>query len=299
MTVILSIARRTSVAQSETTTVDQLIRRITSEYEGLSKQLKVIGRYIEQHRGHLGLEGIQSVATQCNVQPSAVVRFAKHFGFSGFSEMQALFREGLTRQLAPNRNYKKRIRDAIDAGAGNLSSVDIAQEFFGGSITAMQELQGNLDATAFKKAVDLLVESDTVWVAASRRSFPVAVYLDYALQHTDKRVSLVSAAGSMQLGQVRSVREGDVMIAISFTPYSRETLDVVEFAVQRGAKVLAITDTRMNPLARLAQIALVVHDNSTLGFRSLTSSMALAQSLFVALAYKTELLYRPNNGAKA
>ena len=160
-------------------------------------------------------------------------------------------------------------------------------------------MQGNLDATAFKKAVDLLVESDTVWVAASRRSFPVAVYLDYALQHTDKRVSLVSAAGSMQLGQVRSVREGDVMIAISFTPYSRETLDVVEFAVQRGAKVLAITDTRMNPLARLAQIALVVHDNSTLGFRSLTSSMALAQSLFVALAYKTELLYRPNNGAKA
>ncbi len=299
MTVILSIARRTPVAQSETTTVDQLIRRITSEYEGLSKQLKVIGRYIEQHRGHLGLEGIQCVAMQCNVQPSAVVRFAKHFGFSGFSEMQALFREGLTRQLAPNRNYKKRIRDAIDAGAGNLSSVDIAQEFFGGSITAMQELQGNLDATAFKKAVDLLVESDTVWVAASRRSFPVAVYLDYALQHTDKRVSLVSAAGSMQLGQVRSVREGDVMIAISFTPYSQETLDVVEFAVQRGAKVLAITDTRMNPLARLAQIALVVHDNSTLGFRSLTSSMALAQSLFVALAYKTELLYRPNNGAKA
>jgi DNA-binding MurR/RpiR family transcriptional regulator len=252
------------VAQSETATVDQLLRRITGEYEGLSKQLKVIARYIEEHRGHLGLEGIQSVATQCNVQPSAVVRFAKHFGFSGFSEMQALFREGLTRQLAPNRNYRKRIRDAIDAGAGNLSSVDIAQEFFGGSIAAMQELQGSLDATAFKKAVDLLVEADTVWVAASRRSFPVAVYMDYALQHTDKRVSLVSAAGSMQLGQV-----------------------------------LVITDTRMNPLARMAQIALVVHDNSTLGFRSLTSSMALAQSLFVALAYKTELLYRPNNGATA
>jgi DNA-binding MurR/RpiR family transcriptional regulator len=287
------------VAPPETTTVDQLIRQITGEYESLSKQLKVIARYIEEHRGHLGLEGIQSVAAQCNVQPSAVVRFAKHFGFSGFSEMQALFREGLTRQLAPNRNYKKRIRDAIDAGAGNLTSVDIAQEFFGGSISAMQELQGNLDAPAFKKAVDLLVDADTIWVAASRRSFPVAVYMDYALQHTDKRVSLVSAAGSMQLGQVRSVREGDVMIAISFAPYSRETLDVVEFAVQRGAKVLAITDTRMNPLARLAQIALVVHDNSTLGFRSLTSSMALAQSLFVALAYKTELLYRPNNGAKA
>jgi DNA-binding MurR/RpiR family transcriptional regulator len=287
------------LAQLETTNVDQLIRRITREYEDLSKQLKVIARYIEQHRAHLGLEGIQSVASQCDVQPSAVVRFAKHFGFSGFSEMQALFREGLTRQLAPNRNYKKRVRDAIEAGAGSLSSVDIAQEFLGGSVTAMQELQRNLDSVAFKKAVDLLVGADTVWIAASRRSFPVAVYLDYALQHTDKRVSLVSAAGGMQLGQVRSVREGDVMIAISFTPYSQETLDVVEAASQRGAKVLAITDTGMSPLARLAQISLIVHDNSTLGFRSLTSSMGLAQSLFVALAYKTELLYQPNKGASA
>ena len=282
------------MAEPQTISVDQLIKRITTEYDGLSKQLKVIARYIELHRAHLGLEGIQSVAQHCDVQPSAVVRFAKHFGFSGFSEMQALFREGLARQLAPNRNYKTRIREAIDAGAGNLSSMDIAQEFLGGSVAAMQELQQGLDRATFKKAVDLLVDADTVWIAASRRAFSVAVYLDYALQHTDKRISLISATGSMHQGQVRSVRKGDVMIAISFTPYAEETLAVVQAAAQRGARVLVITDSRMNPLARLAQVVLIVQDNATLGFRSLTSSMGLAQSLFVALAYRTELLYQPN-----
>lgn len=272
--------------------VDQFIARITAEYDTLSKQLKVIAKYVERHRDHIGLEGIQQIAAQCQVQPSAVIRFAKHFGFSGFSEMQAIFRDGLSRQLAPSRSYKTRIRDIIERGTERLSSLDIANEFLAGSIAGMQELQNGLHGPTFKKAVDLLAESDCIWIAASRRSFPVAVYLDYALQHTDKRVGLVSAMGSMHLGQMRSVRKGDVMLAISFSPYAEETIGVAKMAVERGARLIAITDSRMSPLAKLAQVALVVQDNSTFGFRSLNSTMGLAQSLFIALAYTLELPYQ-------
>lgn len=272
--------------------VDQLIKRITGEYDALSKQLKVIARHVELNRHHIGLDGIQQVASQCSVQPSAVVRFAKHFGFSGFSEMQAIFREGLSRQLAPARNYKTRIRDVIESGAGSLSSVEIANEFLSGSIAGMQELQNSLHGPTFKKAVDLLAEADSIWIAASRRSFPIAVYLDYALQHTDKRIGLVAGMGSMHLGQMRSVRKGDVMLAISFLPYADETIAVAKMAVERGARLIAITDSRMSPLAKLAQVVLVVQDNSTFGFRSLNSTMGLAQSLFIALAYMLELPYQ-------
>jgi DNA-binding MurR/RpiR family transcriptional regulator len=274
--------------------VEQLIKHISSDYEALSKQLKIIARHVEQHRDHIGLDGIQEVARQCNVQPSAVVRFAKHFGYSGFTEMQAIFREGISRQLAPNRNYKTRIRDIIESGTGSLSSVEIASEFLTGSMAGMQELQSSLHAPSFKKAVDLLVESDCIWIAASRRSFPIAAYLDYALQHTDKRIGLVSAMGSMQLGQMRSVRKNDVIIAISFSPYAEETISVAKLAIDRGAKMIAITDSRMSPLAKLAHVALIVQDNSTFGFRSLTSTMSLAQSLFIALAYSLELPYKSN-----
>jgi DNA-binding MurR/RpiR family transcriptional regulator len=280
------------IEKAQKLSVDQLIKRISNEYDSLSKQLKVIARHIEQHKDHIGLDGIQQLASQCDVQPSAVVRFAKHFGFTGFSEMQAIFREGLSRQLAPSRNYKARIRDIIESGAGSLSSVEIASEFLAGSLAGMQELQSSLHGPTFKKAVDLLAESDCIWIVASRRSFPIAVYLDYALQHTDKRIALVSAMGSMHLGQMRSVRKGDVMVAISFSPYAEETIDVAKMAVERGVQLIAITDSRMSPLAKLAQVALVVQDNSTFGFRSLSSTMGLAQSLFIALAYTLELPYQ-------
>jgi DNA-binding MurR/RpiR family transcriptional regulator len=281
------------VAVPSKLTVDQLLKRISEEYEVLSKQLKVIARHVEQHRDHLGLEGIQEMAAQCGVQPSAVVRFAKHFGFSGFTEMQRIFREGLARQIAPSRNYKARIRDVIEAGAGNLSSV----EFLAGSVAGMQELDAGLHGPSFKKAVDLLAEADAIWIAGSRRSFPVAVYLDYALQHTDKRVTLVSALGSMHGGQMRSVRKGDVMIAISFSPYAEETIEVAQQALARGARLIALTDSRMSPLAKGAQSVLIVQDNSIFGFRSLTGTMGLAQSLFIALAYRLELPYQPTTAA--
>lgn len=269
--------------------VERLLKQISAEYEQLSKQLKLIARYVEEHRDHIGLDGIQDVARQCGVQPSAVVRFAKHFGFSGFSEMQKVFRDVLSRQIAPTRNYKARIREVIESGAGALSSAEIAAEFLGGAIAGMQELGNGLDARAFGRAVDLLAATESIWVAGSRRSFPVAAYLDYALQHTDKRIQLVTALGSMHEGQLRSARPGDVLVAISFSPYAEETLAVVEAARARGAKLIAITDSRMSPLARDAAAVLLVQDHATFGFRSLTSTMALAQSLFIALAYRLEL----------
>jgi DNA-binding MurR/RpiR family transcriptional regulator len=278
----------------EITTVDELLKKISAEYEKLSRQLKVIANYVERHRDHLALERIQDVAGRCEVQPSAVIRFAKHFGFSGYSEMQKIFREGIAQQIAPSRNYQARIRQVIDTAQGRLSSADIAHEFIGGSIAGMQELQRDLHSSAFTAAVDLLAEAPSVWVLGTRRSYAVAAYLAYALQHTDKPVHQVAAIGSMHEGQMRGVKPGDVVIAVSFAPYAEETQFCCETALARGARLIAITDSRMSPVARDASAVLLVQESSTFGFRSLTNTMCLAQSLFIALAYHLELDYQPS-----
>jgi DNA-binding MurR/RpiR family transcriptional regulator len=206
------------VNSTSNVTVEELLERISREYENLSRTLKVIALYIEKHRDRLGLMGIQTLAAECDVQPSAVVRFAKHFGFSGFVELQRVFRDGLARQIAASGTYSSRMRELIDSGSGGLSPINIAREYLTGSMAGMQELRDGLQASSFETAVELLANADSIWIAGSRRSFPIAVYLEYALQHTDRRVGLISALGSMHLGQMNSLRKGDVMIAISYTP---------------------------------------------------------------------------------
>ena len=269
--------------------VETLLERIGTEFNGLSKQLKAIAQDVERHRDHLGLKKIQDVAARAGVQPSAVVRFAKHFGYSGWTELQKVFRDGLSQRIAPNHNYQARIRDVIEHAEGRLSSADIAGAFIGGAIEGMRELQRSVRGPALDEAVDLLAHAPSIWIAGARRSFPAASYLTYALQHADKPVHHVTGLGAMHDGQLRGLRKGDVMVAISYAPYAEETLQAVQFALARGARLIAITDSRMSPLGNDAAATLVVSESSTFGFRSLTNTMALAQSLFIALAYRLEL----------
>lgn len=274
------------------TSVKAFRAAIANHFIELSGQLKKIARYVEANGEQIALQGIQELAHKCDVQPSAIVRFAKYFGLSGFSEMQSVFRDDIARQIAPPRNYGSRIRDVIDAGDRRLSSVEIAHEFIVGSIGSMQALQQQLDESEFEAAVSALVATDCIWVVAARRSFPVAAYLDYALQHTEKRVQMISGLGAMHIGQVRALRSGDVMLAVSFAPYAEETLACVAVARERGAKIIAITDSALSPLARQAAHVLIVKDDAAFGFRALTSTMGLAQSLFIALAYQLALTHQ-------
>ena len=284
-----SPADKPAKATNAAAAVEALLERISVEFNGLSRQLKLIARYVEQHRGHLGLEKIQDVAARSGVQPSAVVRFAKHFGFTGYTELQKVFRDGISQQIAPSHNYQARIRDVIDHAQGRLSSADIASEFMGGAIEGLRELQRGVHDSALDDAVELLAHAPSIWVAGARRSFPAASYLTYALQHADRPIHLVTGVGAMHEGQLRGLREGDVMIAISYAPYAEETRLATRLAIERGAKLLAITDSRMSPLVAEAAVTLLVSESTTFGFRSLTNTMALAQSLFIALAYRLEL----------
>ena len=274
---------------AETASVDALMQQIADEYDSLSRQLKVIAKYIEQHRASLMLERISDIAAECEVQPSAIVRFAQRFGFSGFSEMQDVFRQAYTVQAKATPNYQQRIRKVIATRDGKLNVGDMAREFVDASRHGLDELAAGLDDAQLEAAVTLLHKADNIYVVGVRRAFPIASYIAYALQNTNKRVHLVSGIGGMCRQQMRSVRERDVVIAISFAPYGKETQYCARVGHHQRAKLLVITDSKLSPLARIADALLTVTEGSAFAFRSLTSTICLCQALFIALAYKLEL----------
>lgn len=269
--------------------VDALLQRVASEFETLPRQLQNVASYLEKERANIMVQRINEIASGCEVHPSAVVRFAQRFGYSGFSEMQAVFRHDYTEGVTPARSYQQRIRKVIAEGEGNLPTSQMALRFIDASRMGLDELAKSLDAQQFEAAVDLLVKAQNIYVVAVRRTFSIASYIVYALQHTSKRVHLVSGLGGMYREQIRSIGKNDVLIAISYPPYGKETLYCSRIAHQHQAKVLAITDSALGALGREAHITLLVNESSAFAFRALTSTICLCQALFVALAYKLEL----------
>ncbi|MGH8779255.1 MurR/RpiR family transcriptional regulator [Paraburkholderia sp.] len=274
----------------ELPSVDELMQRIAENYESLPRQLKSVATYIEQHRSSVMVDRTSDIAASCGVHPSAVVRFAQRFGFSGFSDLQTVFRQAYTGQGASGTSYQQRIRKLIDEKKpGRLSGGSVAREFVAACRGGLDELEAGLDDTQIDAAVKMLQQADNIYVIGVRRSFPVASYIVYALQHTPKRVHLVSGFGGMYREQIRSVKKGDVVIAISFAPYGKETQYCLRVAHHHQAKTLVITDSQLSPLARYATTQLYVKEGSAFAFRSLTSTICLCQALFIALAYKLEL----------
>jgi DNA-binding MurR/RpiR family transcriptional regulator len=281
-----------------------LIQRIRDEMPQLSRQLKAIARYVLQHADYLVLERIQDVAERCGTQPSAVVRFAKHFGFHGFQELKQAFSDDFRRhRLGQRPDVRERLRPRLEArpdgdaeraphaGTDDTHGPDgteIAFDVIDGACAGVKQLQRQIRAEDLRHALGGLARARTLWVVGVRRAYPVASYLAYALQSLDKPVQWVDLAGGMQDGQLRGLRPDDALIAISFAPWAEETLHAARVARTLGASVIALTDTADSPLARIATVSLNVPESSTQGFRALTNAVTVAQALFVGLAFRLE-----------
>jgi len=264
---------------------DELRAQILQRHGKMSKRLKQIARYVLDEPNAVALETLAVLADRCGVQPSAIVRFAKSFGFDGATQMQRLFRDGLLARGA-TLDYAERVREfnrSVEGRAAN-DPAQVLGEFVEANLLALTHLREAIDAKALSAAVKLIAQADTVYVAGFRRSFPVAAYLAYSLHQVDKKTVFIDGIGGMMQQQVHSISKDDLLIAVSYHPYAEEAVHLIDSAVDKRCRVLSISDSLVSPVAKPATQVLQVREAEVHKFRSLSASMCLAQSLVIAYA---------------
>lgn len=260
---------------------DEIRRR----YDTLSKRLKQVARYILDNSNSVAFDTVASIAQQADVPPSTLIRFANAFGFSGFNEMKQMFKQHLMEETA---NYTERARlfrqTTTDDATPPETPTEILNMFTMVNTQALQQLAMQTSGDDLQRAVALLAEAENIYVIGLRRSFSVASYLTYALRHLDRKAFLIDGLGGMFTEQLSLVGPKDVVVAVSFSPYAREVVELVELGAQRKARQIAITDSQVSPLAAFSDVCFVVREAQVDGFRSQVASLCLAQTLAVSLA---------------
>lgn len=259
--------------------------RITTDYPTLSRRLQQTARFLLDHPQEVAFATVAKLAEQAGVTPSTLIRFANHFGFKGFSEMQRLFRARLVDELP---NYTERIHAVRTATGETPDSTQLLWEFAEANREVLDQLPGRIDPRQLERALDIFERAEIVHVMGARRSFVVASYMAYALQHVDKRTHLISGLGGMHLEQLKSMGAKDALMVVSFSPYAQESRDAASEAHERGIPVVVITDSNLSPLARLADVSLVVQEAEVKSFRGLTASLCLTQTLAIALGVRQD-----------
>jgi DNA-binding MurR/RpiR family transcriptional regulator len=257
---------------------ETLKARLVEIEPGLPKRLKQTAAYALRHPDEVALGTAASVARRAEVQASTLVRFAQALGFAGFSDLQGVFRENLRHRWP---DYPQRLHALPAHAPGDPSS--LLEGFADAASRSVAALRAGLDREALARAVDLLAGARWVFVVAQRRAFGVAHYLAYAFGQLGVAAMLVDDVGGLGGEQLGAVERQDVLLAVSFAPYSPKTLALVGAARARGAAVVAITDSALSPLAALADVRLEVSESDFGAFRSLAATFALATTLAVAV----------------
>jgi DNA-binding MurR/RpiR family transcriptional regulator len=267
--------------------LESLRSDIARRYDDLSPRLKQVASYVLDNPNDIALETLAVIAQRCHAQPSTIVRFAKVFGYRGASEMQRLFRDEIL-AAAPSPSYSERIRqfqersDEVDWSSPH----NVMREFAESNIIALEHLREAVPKEDLNRSLELMQRAHTVYLAGVRRAFPVTAYLAYSLSHVEKRAFLLDGVAGMTAEQSLMMNAGDLVIAVSFRPYASETLAVVERAATNKTPLVVISDSRLSPVGKEADVCFEIKDAEVRQFRSLTASMCLAQTLVISYAYK-------------
>ena len=252
---------------------DQLRERFST----LSPSLQQVARYVLDHPNDVVTQSMRTVGQHADVPPTTLVRFAQTFEFAGWTE----FKQALTADMGlasdGGRQYGDKARSLIGRADHQLSAEMFAAQ------------RHNLDVTEqhsgphLAAAAKLLEKAKAVHVMGMRACFPVAFSFVYVYRLFRQTVHLLEGMGGVREMQQRAISKGDVLVAISFAPYSQETVQAVEQARARGAKVLALTDSLASPLSLAADETLLFTVNSPSFFPSVTAAQALSEALLEVL----------------
>jgi DNA-binding MurR/RpiR family transcriptional regulator len=273
-------AARTKV-QEVPSDLDTLKELIVKRFDKLSQRLQQVANFIVSQPMFVAVETMSKIADQANVPLSTLSRFANTMGFSGFSQMQALFRD---QYLNRPRDYRERVLQAREQDTVAADSpVAIFQDFGTANIEALERLQVSLSPQKLERAVELMDKAETIYIHGMRRAYPVAFYLWYALVNSDNNVVLLDDIGGMQTAMARRMNKNDVLVAVTFANYAPETRDMIEHAFNKEVPIVALTDNQMIEQASKINVCFEVEEGENMGFRSLSCTMHLAQSLAVSL----------------
>lgn len=257
------------------TDYEALRERIIAARANMPKRLAQIAEYAITHPDEIALGTVGSIAGQAGVQPSTLVRFAQTLGFHGFSDLQAIYRRKLQQRWP---DYQDRI-NSLRAKAPEDPGTDLVTGFSEATINSILRMRENLDAERISGAARMLAEAETIYLVGNRRTFPAAAYLAYLFGKLDMRHRLMTSLAHMDAFEMSGATPRDVLIAISFTPYTPATVEMTQTATAKNIPVIAITDSTFSPIAHLAKVWLEVVEEDYAGFRSLGASFCLCMAL--------------------
>ena len=256
--------------------MNDLITKIQSELPGFSKGQKQIARFILEHYDKAAFMTASRLGVTVGVSESTVVRFATELGYDGYPHLQRALQEMIRNKLTSVQR--------MEVAGDRMGGRDVLQTVLHADTDMIRVTLDEIDRDAFQGAVDALMGAKRIYILGVRSSSALASFLGFYFNLLFENVTLVHTNSVSEIfEQVLRVGPGDVLFGISFPRYSKRTLSAMKYARDRGARVIALTDSQLSPLARVADHVLLARSDMASFVDSLVAPLSVINELIVAV----------------
>lgn len=260
---------------------NDLLNRINKNYSKMSKGQKLLATYITDNYDKAVFLTAAKMGEIVGVSESTVVRFAMSLGYKGYPEFQDALEELVRNKL----NSVQR----MEVTYGRISQSDILQTVLESDADKLKTTLEKIDHSAFDLAVEIILGAKNIYIVGIRSCAPLASFLSFYLNLIFDNVRLLHTNSSSEIfEQMVRIGEDDVIIGISFPRYSMRTLKALEFANNRSAKVVTITDSIHSPMNLYSSCNLIADSDMASIVDSLVAPLSVINALIVALCMKKQ-----------
>ena len=258
-----------------------LLRAIEEKMSTFSKGQRLIATYILEHYEKAAYLTASRMGKLVGVSESTVVRFAIELGYEGYPDFQHSLQEIIRNRLTSFQRIE--VTNSL-IGDGNVLDKVLLSD-----AEKLRRTMEEIDHRSFEEAVDRIVAANTIYIIGVRSSSALAGFLNYNFRMIFDHVKFVqTTSGSEMFEQIMRIREGDVMIAISFPRYSKRIINAVEYARSKNADVVALTDSKLSPIAAYANQLLIAQSDMASFVDSLVAPLSIINAMVVAVARKKQ-----------
>lgn len=272
--------------------VADLIDALDRAAHSLPKRLVQCATFTRRHLHLLAVSTVAEMAEAAGVAPSVYMRFCKALGYSGYSQMQAPFRRRYT-DFRPRYDE----RPATTGGDGTAGADLLLAEFAEAAHQSLLSLANTATSDTLDRIARDMGRARAVHLVGARRAFAVVGNMAYLLDRIGIATSLTPAPG-LVASALRAGKQ-DVVFAVTFAPFSPETVALAEGAAGRGATVHALSDSERCPLAACADTLLIAREGDVADVRGLAAAITLTTALCVAAGTHRRALDKPNGSSEA
>lgn len=260
---------------------NELLIRIEEKYKKMSKGQKRLADYVTENYDKAVFLTAARLGEVVGVSESTVVRFATQLGYKGYPGFQKALEELVRNKL----NSIQR----MEVTYGRISQPEILETVLQSDIEKIKLTLTGIDQKAFELAIDTILSAKRIYVVGIRSCAPLASFLCFYLNLVCENVTAVNTNSSSEIfEQLIRINEEDVIIGISFPRYSMRTLKALEFASNRKAKVITLTDSVHSPMNLYSSCNLIARSDMASIVDSLVAPLSVINALVVALCMKKQ-----------